>query len=277
MNIKSLQNTVKKHYQEILVGVLFILVYLPTFLWMWHRWFVRDSYYSHGILVPFVSLFFIWQKREKIASMPYVKSKWDLSFIAIGMLIHLISSVFRVYFTSGFSMILVLVGIVLYFRGKDVLKEICFPLAFLVFMIPAPMVVISNISFKMKLLAAQIATVMLNNMRIPAIREGSIIRMRHAYVVVDDVCSGLRSLISLTALGTLFAYWLKSGVIRKLLLFVSTVPIAILTNVFRVIFLASVSEIWGPQYATGFIHDLSGFLVFVLAFILLYCVSQLLE
>jgi len=101
--------------------------------------------------------------------------------------------------------------------------------------------------------------------------------MRHAQVIVDDVCSGLRSLISLMALGSIFAYWMKSTMTKRGILFLTTVPIAILTNVFRVIFLSSVAEIWGVQYATGILHDISGFLVFALAFVLLYVMGRILE
>ena len=129
----------------------------------------------------------------------------------------------------------------------------------------------------MKLFAAQIATILLNNMGIPALREGSIIKMRYAQVVVDDVCSGLRSLISLTALGSIFAYWFKGPPWKRILLFLFTIPIAIITNVFRVIILATLSEIWGPQSIEGFIHNATGFMVFGLAFILLYAVAKLIE
>jgi len=129
----------------------------------------------------------------------------------------------------------------------------------------------------MKLFAASIATGLLNQMGLEAIQEGSIIKLRHATVIVDDVCSGLRSLISLTALGSIFAYWLKGGVVKKIFIFLSTIPIAIITNVCRVVVLSSIGEIWGAKYATGFIHDATGYLVFALAFIMLYLVGRILE
>jgi len=129
----------------------------------------------------------------------------------------------------------------------------------------------------MKLFAAKIATSMLNSIGLAAIQAGSIIKMRHTQVVVDDVCSGLRSLISLGALGSIFAYWMDSAMWRRVLLFLSTIPIAIATNVARIIFLASVSEIWGPEHAAGLIHDVSGFMVFALAFVLLFAMGKVLE
>ena len=109
------------------------------------------------------------------------------------------------------------------------------------------------------------------------VRDGSILRLPHAYVIVDDVCSGLRSLISLTALSSIFAYGFKGNALKKITVFVLAIPIAVVTNVCRVVFLSFVSEVWGPQYATGFVHDLSGFLVFALAFVMLYAVVKILE
>lgn len=268
---------IKNNFQAVISLGIFILAYVPTLFWMWDRWFARDSYYSHGILIPFVVIYLIWQKKEELAAIKRERSAWGIPLIVLGMVIHIVSSMFRIYFTSGFSMLFVLSGIVLYFYGGKVFRKILFPLFFLIFMVPAPEVVIANVSFKMKLFAAQIATAVLNGMGLAALREGSLIMMSHAHVMVEDVCSGLRSLISLAALGSIFAYWMKGVMWKRLVLFLSTIPIAVATNVFRIIFLAVISEVWGAQYATGFTHDLSGFLVFGVAFILLFTVGKLLE
>lgn len=266
-----------KYFGQIVLGIIYLLAYFPTLVWMWDRWFAKDSYYSHGILIPFVSIYLIWQKRNELKEIVGSRSRWGLVLILLGILIHLGSSIFRVYFTSGFSMLIVLVGLILHFYGWAIFREILFPICFLFFMFPLPLVIIVNISFKMKLFAAHLANIVLNKMGIESIRQGSIIQMRHAYVIVDDVCSGLRSLISLTALGSIFAYWLKGFWAKRIFLFLTTIPIAVITNVCRVVLLASVSEIWGTKVASGFIHDASGFMVFALAFIMLLAVSKLLE
>ena len=273
----SMKNPLKSHTTEFLLAGMFILTYIPTSLWMWDRWFARDSYYSHGILIPFVSGFLVWQMRDELAAIKPRRSPWGMPLIITGLCVHLMSSLLRVYFTSGFSMLVVLSGLVLFFYGSKTLKKITFPVAFLIFMIPVPLVVITNISFKMKIFAAQIATAALNSMGLEAVRSGSVLKMQHTYVVVDDICSGLRSLISLTALGSIFAWWMKGPMPKRILLFCSTIPIAIATNVLRIVFLSFVSEVWGSQYATGFVHDFSGFMVFALAFVLLYAVGKVLE
>lgn len=268
---------IRSHAQEIVIGILVLMTYLPSLLWMWDRWFARDTYYSHGILIPFVTAFLIWHKRRVLRTIPVKSSPWGMRLITLGISIHLLSALFQVYFTSGFSLIIVLFGLVLHIYGSRMLKELAFPLSFLVFMIPLPMVVVANMSFKLKIFAAEIATFLLNSMRIPCVQDGSMIIMRHASVVVDDVCSGLRSLIALMALGAIFAYWMRGGWIKKSIIFLSSIPIAVITNVMRIGFLSTVSEVWGSKYAAGFLHELSGFIVFALAFLLLYVFVEILE
>jgi len=265
-------------YKKVIIAVGVMLVaYFPVLVWMWDRWWARDSYYSHGILIPFVSGYLIWQMREELKYIEIKESPIGLPIIIGGLLLYFLSALFRVNFTAGFSMLIVIIGMVLHFYGVKIFEKISFPVLFLFFMFPLPEVVIANISFRMKLFAAHIATIWLNKIGIPALQKGSIILMRTAQVVVDDVCSGLRSLISLTALGSIFAFWMKSSMPRRILLFLTTIPIAIITNICRIIFLASVSDIWGPKAAGGITHDVSGFIVFGLAFALLYAATKLIE
>jgi exosortase len=274
----NIVGVLKKFKEEFITIGLVLVMYIPTFLWMWDRWFSRDSYYSHGILIPLISSYLIWNKRDELRLIPKESSSAGFYIFLLGVLMHLLSSVLRIYFSSGFSLIVILIGLVLHFFGKRFFFNIMFPVIFLVFMVPLPIVTIANISFKLKLFAAQFATIILNNhLRIPCFQDGSTIRLQHAQVIVDDVCSGLRSLISLTALGSIFAYWIKGGPIKRGIVFLSTIPIAVVTNALRIVFLSTVSEVWGAQYASGFLHDLSGFIVFAGAFILLFLVVKLLE
>lgn len=270
-------NLAKNSSKLLIIAAIFIIAYIPTLQWMWDRWWAADSYYSHGVLVPFVTAYLIWQQKEELAKIKIKESQWGLALIIFGVVLHLFSAMFRIYFSSGFAMLFVFIGIALYFYGVEICKRVAFPILFLAFMLPLPEVAIINLSFKLKMFAAELATMFLNNIGIEAIRDGSWIKMPHAFVIVDDVCSGLRSLISLTALGSIFAYWLKAPLWKRIIVFLTTIPIAIFTNMVRVIFLAFVSEIWGVEYIEGFVHDASGFAVFGLAFLLLYIVNKVIE
>lgn len=261
----------------IALSILVMVAYMPTFKWMIERWSVKDTYYSHGFLVPFISIFILWLKRDKLKSLKIkpVNSGW-IFFIG-GLLVHIIANFFRVSFVSGFSLIVVLIGLVLLLLGKNYLREFMFPILFLTFMIPMPELAIANLSFRLKIFAAQISTFVVNKLGVPAIREGSVIRTMHSQLMVEDPCSGIRSLISLIALGALMAYFSNISKTRKTILFLSSIPIAISTNVIRIAALTLVSEVYGQQYATGWFHNTMGILVFVFAFVGLSVVGKLLE
>lgn len=260
-----------------LLAALTIIAYIPTFIWMVDRWTAKDTYYSHGFLVPFISLFIVWLKRDRLSKLKINSSKSGWLFLIIGILIHVISALWRVYFSSGFSSILVLVGLVLLFLGKSFLRQLMFPILFLVFMIPLPLIAVANLSFKLKIFAAQISTAIINKLGVSAVRDGSVIRTAHSYLMVEDPCSGIRSLIALIALGALMAYFSNISKARKAILFLSSIPIAIATNIIRIVSLSLVSEMYSAELATGWFHNVMGVLVFVFAFVGLALVGKMLE
>lgn len=267
----------QKFLKFIILLILTIVAYIPTFKWMVGRWTVVDTYYSHGFLVPFISIFIVWLKRKKLSKLKINPSNSGWLFFIFGILIHLLSTLWQVNFSSGFSLIFVLIGLVLLFLGKDYLRQLMFPILFLLFMIPLPMVAIANLSFRLKIFAAQVSTFIINKMGVPAIREGSAIKTAHSYLMVEDPCSGIRSLVALIALGALMAYFSDISRAKKIVLFLSSIPIAIATNVIRIVTLSLASEMYGAKLATGWFHNTMGILVSVFAFIALALVGKLLE
>jgi exosortase len=167
--------------------------------------------------------------------------------------------------------------LVLYLFGKKVNHQLLFPLAFLVFMIPLPNVIIIGLSFKMKMLASQVSTNIINQMGISAVRDGSTIYLPNGKLMVGDPCSGLRSLISLLALGALFTQFIQSSNLKKNILFLSAAPIALASNALRIIALLWVTYVYGEQAALGFFHDFTGMMVFVVAFLGLFLVTKALR
>lgn len=261
----------------IILFILVIIVYFPTIIWMVDRWTAAETYYSHGFLVPLISLYIIWHRRIRLDRLKTIPSNLGWLFFIFGILIHALSTLWKVYFTSGFSLILILIGIVLLSLGKGYLRKLLFPIMFLIFMIPLPMVAIANLSFRLKIFASQIATVAVNKLGIYAVRDGSVIKTTHSYVTVEDPCSGIRSLIALIALGALIAYFSRISRIKKAILFISSIPISLVSNVIRIVALTLVSEIYGLKVATGIFHDIMGMVVFVFAFLGLSFVCKLLE
>jgi exosortase len=260
----------------ILAGLVAV-AYIPTFDWMIGRWSATDTYYSHGFLVPFVSIGIVWLMRKELFALPVKPSPWGWPILIIGILIFLLSALWRVYFSSGFSLILVITGLVLIFLGARHLKTLWFPITFLLFMVPLPMVVVANVSFRLKIFASQVSTVAVNMLGVPAIREGSVIKTLHSYVLVEDPCSGIRSLIALIALGALMAYFSKMSARRKFVLFLMSIPLAVVTNIIRIVTVTLASEVYGSKFATGAFHDAMGIMVFVLAFVGMLVIANLLE
>jgi exosortase len=254
-----------------------LAVYIPVFIWMSARWSTADTYYSHGMLIPFISIFLVWRKRKELNQIKFKPTRKGWLFFIPGIAVYIISSLFGVYFSAGFSLLLVLAGLILLFLGRQFLKKLLFPLFFLGFMIPLPMVAIANISFRLKILASQGAVFLVNRIGLPAIREGSVIKTAHSYLVVEDPCSGIRSLIALIALGTLMAYLSRLSRIKKIVLFLASIPIAIFSNVIRIAALTLVSEMYGSKVATGTFHDVMGVMVFIIAFLGLVLVGKALE
>jgi exosortase len=263
--------------QLTIIAVITFIAYIPTFGWMYERWTSAETYYSHGFLIPFISAFLVWMKRKELAILVPAPAKIGWAVFIAGILIHSISAFWQVFFSSGFSLILVIIGLVLLFLGVQYLKRLLFSILFLVFMVPLPLVAIANISFRLKIFASQLSVLAVNAMGMAAVREGSIIKTAHSYLVVEDPCSGIRSLIALIALGCLMAYLTKLPRAKKILLFLSSVPIAIFSNVIRIIALTLVAEMYGSKIATGTFHDAMGVFVFVIAFACLALFSKLLE
>lgn len=256
---------------------LLLIAYLPTLKWMADRWLAKESYYGHGFLIPFISLYVIWQRRDAIKKASISSEFSGLWIAVLAIIVHIICSTLRVYFISGFSLVFVIYGLILFFFGREMMRQLVFPVFFLLTMVPLPLVLISNLTVKLKLFAAQCATFILNHIGFPSIRDGSIIRMPHSYIAVEAPCSGLRSLIALLTLGLLFAFAMKTSYLKKAIVLLSAVPIAIAANMLRIIMIATVNDLYGEKIAMGFFHDFTGFLVFVFAFAGLWMVVRAID
>ena len=267
----------KRTSRIILLVALLGVIYYPVFVWMWQRWFAADSYYAHGPLIPVVTAVLIWLRRKDLPQVQLQSSKLGLAILIAGLLLHIASAFTRIYFTSAYSIFIVLLGLSLYFFGRQFTRIILFPLCFLLFMFPAPVALIEGTTLRMKLFIAQSSVYIIQLLGIPALRDGSTVYMQSTSVVVGDPCSGLRSLISLSALSILYAYIVKSSYLRKTALFISSIPIAIIANMIRTIATLLIANSYGNDIITNkFLHEGFGLIVFIIAFAGLFLVGRLL-
>ena len=252
-------------------------IYYPTFVWMVERWSARDSYFGHGFMIPLVSLYWVFKKKEVLASCRRTGSLLGLMILTAGALVQIVSSLFRIYFLSGFSFVLVLFGAVYFAFGKKIIREIWFPILFLALAVPLPLLFISEVTLKMKFFVSEVSVHLLNSIGIHSVREGSYIYTPHALALVGDPCSGLRSFLAFLCLGLVFAYDERLVFWKKTVLIISGFPLAIMSNILRVFALSLLGEIYGMDFVIGRVHDASGIVVFIIAFLLLMLIRQKLE
>ncbi|HMP75872.1 MAG TPA: exosortase/archaeosortase family protein [Kiritimatiellia bacterium] len=248
--------------------------------WMIERWDDDDGTgdYSHGWLVPFVSGAIIWMKRREIAAAPKAVSQVGLAIVVTALLFHWLGAKAQQTRLSLFGLVLLIWAIPFYFYGWRVAKLIIFPCSYLIFCIPLNF--LDSLTFPLRIFATILSTAMLNGLGIAAERSGSAIYSMAAggfSFDVADPCSGIRSLLALTALTAVYAYFTQHTLLRKWLLFLSSIPLAIIGNIARIVVVAIVAEAFGEQLALGLFHDYSGYVVFSVAIGLMLGVGALLN
>ena len=262
-----------------LILILFAACYHTTLIWMYGRFMGADSYYSHGFIIPFISGFFVWQKRDILKKEKVEISWWGLLFVFIAILTHILGTVIYVFSVSGFSIFFLIIGITLFIYGKNILKIIFFPLMFFLFMFPVPSAMINSISFPLKIIVTQSSVYIIRMLGITIFQEGFNISIPAGNLLVGNPCSGLRSIITFFALGSVLAYITPIDNIKKYYLILFVIPIALICNMVRVIILILISQFWGLAAAApeSFWHNASGIFVFIIGMILLFYTGKIIE
>jgi exosortase len=256
---------------------LFMIIYIPIIVEMAGDWYDDDNY-SHGFLIPLVSAFLIWRKRQTIKeSITPIGINPGLILVIFGMILYVLATAAAEYFTLRFSLVVTLFGLVWFLYGRQIIKITWFEILFLLFMIPLPYVIYNSMTFPMQLFATKVTVKILNFIGMSAIRQGNIIHLPGYSLEVAEACSGLRSLISLLALGAVYARLTQKDFARQIILFLSTIPIAIAANIFRILFTAVGAYTVSRELADEFLHELSGMMVFVVAFIMLFLWGALIK
>jgi exosortase len=254
-----------------------VLVYAPALYELVQDW-AQDDNYSHGFLVPVVSAWLLWQKRESLKTAVHSTDRAGLLLIIVGSLLFVLGNGAAEYFTARVSFVVTLFGLVWYLFGREVVRLVWFELAFLCFMIPIPYVIYFALTFPMQLLASKITAGVLGSIGMDVFRQGNILHLPDgSSLEVAESCSGMRSLMSLLALGALFAYMTQKRLAGKVILFISTVPIAVIANVFRVFITALLATTVSAEVTTEPIHSLMGLSVFVVSFVLMLIVGAILK
>jgi len=291
----------KKLWQGLAISFAIAFAYATVLVKLFHDWW-NDENYSHGLLIPFIIGYIIWSQRDKLARAV------DRPSILLGGA-AILFALFALWagvagaelYTQRLSLLLILAGITVYFWGLSLLRLLLVPLGLLFLAMPIPAIIFNKIAFPLQLFASRCAVWSMSMLGIPVLRQGNIIELKPLNsfdtkkLEVVEACSGIRSLMTLLTLAVVFAYfshspsdnppgpgsrfgWLRSyGFWRSVILVVSAVPIAILTNAFRVSGTGVLAHYYGTEVADGFFHSFSGWAIYIVAFILLFGLGMILD
>lgn len=254
-------------------GGLLLIGYAPILIALVKNWYV-DEDMGHGFFVPLIAGYIAWQKRDEAAKLVPKPNWWGLAIVLWGMIQLAIGTLGAELFTSRTSLVITIVGAVLFLGGREYLKVFAFPLFLLVFMVPIPAVIYNQITFPLQIWASRAAENVLGLLGYAVLREGNVLELPSQRLDVVEACSGIRSLLSLTFLSLVYGYFFEKRTWVRVALFFSTIPIAILANAGRVTFTGILSEI-KPEYAEGFFHEMSGWVIFMIALTIMAGLHQL--
>jgi len=291
----------KKLWQGLAISFAIAFTYATVLAKLAHDWWY-DENYSHGLLIPFIIGYILWVQRDKLAQVPVRSSLlWGGAAILCALFALWAGVAGAELYTQRLSLILIIAGTIVYFWGFKLLQWLLVPLGLLFLAIPIPAIIFNKIAFPLQLFASRCAVWSMSLLGIPVLRQGNIIELKPLNsfdtkkLEVVEACSGIRSLMTLVTLAVVFAYfthtpdpddpgsgkpfgWLTSYWFwRSVIIVGSAVPIAILTNAFRVSGTGVLAHYYGTAVADGFFHTFSGWAIYIVAFILLFGIGMIID
>ncbi len=255
-------------------GALLFACYAPVLIALVKNW-NSDGDMGHGFFVPVVAAFIAWQKREELAAVAPRPNWWGLLVVAYAAFQLWIATLGAELFLARTAFVISIIGITLLLGGVAYVRILAFPLFLLFFMVPIPTVVYNRITFPLQMIATRAAEVALTWLQIPVLREGNVLDLPQQQLNVVEACSGIRSLLSLSFLSLVYGYFFEPRTWMRALLFFLTIPIAIIANANRVTLTGVLAE-YKPELAEGFFHEMSGWVIFMAALVILVFIHQLL-
>jgi exosortase D (VPLPA-CTERM-specific) len=263
-------------WQGVILLALMVWLYAAITFHLAQTW-ITDLNYQHGIFVPLFVAFVIWQDRKRLREIPVSPSWTGLAFIALAMLMAIFGTLGAELSFPRASLVILLAGLILLFRGWKFFRAVLFPWAFLFLMIPIPVLLMNHITFPLQLLASKLATGLLELAQVPVLREGNLLHLatRTEPLDVAEACSGIRSMLTLVTLSMIYGYLLEPRIWVRVALVVLAFPIAIIANSFRIFGTGMLVESGHPDLAEGFLHTFSGEVIFVAALVMLFVCHRL--
>ena len=251
-------------------------LYYPVLTYLVHDWSTNDNY-SHGFFIPLISGYMVYALREELGRITVRPANWGFIVLLAGLGQLYVARVGSEYFLQRTSLILVLLGMVLFLWGREMTKKLLLPIGYLLFMVPLPAIIWNKIAFPMQLFSSAVTERVIQAVGLPVFREGNVLHLAQTTLEVVDACSGLRSLTTMFALAAALAWFGDFATWKKWLLFFAAAPVAIFANIVRLTATAGLASFYGEKVAQGFLHDFSGLFTFVFGLALLILTSKFLQ
>jgi exosortase D (VPLPA-CTERM-specific) len=254
----------------VLAGAL-VLAYVPFarvingLLEVWNR----EPEYSHAILIPFLSLFLVWRDRAALMQMPFRGSWLGVGLTLLGVLLWGVAELSTIFVIEQYAFLVVLYGLVLALAGGRVFRRLWMPLLMLAFVIPLPAFFANSLSLQLQLLSSSIGVDVIRLFGISVYLDGNVIDLGTFKLQVAEACNGLRYLYPLMTLAFMLAYMFRAAPWKRLLLFLASIPVAVLMNSLRIGLIGVTVEYWGVRMAEGVLHDFEGWVVFMISIAML--------
>jgi exosortase D (VPLPA-CTERM-specific) len=277
MNLHSQDNSfnqLKKPTTILAIWIFLLLLLGVTFkssLEMMVNVWINVEEYSHGFFIPVISIYFLWIRRQELKFVEQFKDAWPgFLIVIIGLMLGFLGGLTTLKTVEQYAFIVTLTGMFTVAFGLPGLRIGAVPLLFLIFMVPFPAFILNNLSAKLQLISSWLGVEFIRACDIMVYLEGNVIDLGTYKLQVVDACSGLRYLFPLASLSFLCAYLFKGPFWQKALIFLSSAPLTIFMNSFRIGVIGIMVDNWGTEMAEGFLHDFEGWIIFLLCMALLF-------
>lgn len=230
----------------------------------------RQEEYGYAYLIPPITAWLIWQRREKLAAVGHAPSWWGVGVIGLGLLLGVLGDLGTLYVIIQYAFIVTIFGLALTLVGWKGLGVIAAPLLYLFFMVPLPDFLYQGLSGKLQLVSSELGVAFIRLFGLPVFLEGNVIDLGNYQLQVAEACSGLRYLFPLLSFGYLCALLYKGPWQHRVVLVLSPLPITILVNSTRIGLIGVLVHHWGIGQAEGFMHLFEGWIIFLAAVAILF-------
>jgi len=247
----------------LIVAIVILTVsFLDAIAWMVKIWEIKEEY-GHGYIIPLISLFLIWQKKNILEQIEFKKDWGGVFIVCFGLFVSIAGNISTLFVLQQYGYVITIIGLIYSYMGLRAFKHIFVPLLLLFFMIPLPEFLLQGLSGKLQLISSEIGVAFIRLFDISVFLEGNVIDLGVYKLQVVEACSGLNYLFPLMTLAFISAYFFTGAFWKKAIIFLSSIPITIFMNSLRIGAIGVTVEYWGPQMAEGVLHDFEGWAVFM--------------